>query len=169
MIARFAAAVAAAGLVTALGTAPAAAHTTLKSATPAPNSTGAAPSKIVLTYADPVMVPQIVLTDGAGKRHAAGKAEAVDNTVTVPVTESLPGGRYTVGWRVVATDGHPVTGTYRFTVQGAGGTGSGGAVASAEPEKDDSGGSSGWLWIGLGALLVALAGGGIAWARRAKG
>ncbi|MUN35783.1 copper resistance CopC family protein [Actinomadura litoris] len=168
MIARVAAAAAAAGLVTALGAAPASAHTTLRSATPAPNSTGAAPSKIVLTYADPVMVPQIVLTDGAGTRHAAGKAEAVDNTVTVPVTESLPGGRYTVGWRVVASDGHPVTGTFRFTVQGAGGGVSAAGVATPEPE-DGSGGSFGWLWIGLGALLVALAGGGVVWARRARG
>ncbi|MBT2207408.1 copper resistance protein CopC [Actinomadura sp. NEAU-AAG7] len=168
MIARVAAAAAAAGLVTALGAAPASAHTTLRSATPAPNSTGAAPSRIVLTYADPVMVPQIVLTDGAGARHAAGKAEAVDNTVTVPVTESLPGGRYTVGWRVVASDGHPVTGTFKFTVQGAGGGVSAAGVATPEPE-DGSGGSSGWLWVGLGALLVALAGGGVVWARRARG
>ncbi|QXJ23263.1 copper resistance protein CopC [Actinomadura graeca] len=171
-LARTAAAGAAVALV-ALGAAPASAHTTLKSADPASNSTVAPPSKIVLTYADPVMVPQVVLTDASGGRHEAGKAQAVDNTVTETVSGTLPNGVYTVGWRVVATDGHPVKGSFTFTVKGSTSPQAQTSAPAPGPSTapaaagEDSGGSSGWLWIGLGALVVALIGGGVAWSRRA--
>ncbi|WP_067449944.1 copper resistance CopC family protein [Actinomadura macra] len=170
---RLAAGGAVAALVVTLGAAPASAHTTLKSANPASNSTVAPPSKIVLTYADPVMVPQVVLTDASGGRHEAGKAQAIDNTVTETVSGTLPNGVYTVGWRVVATDGHPVKGSFKFTVKGststAAPTGAPAPPTAPAAAGEDSGGSSGWLWIGLGALVIALVGGGVAWSRRAKG
>ncbi|MFD0683527.1 copper resistance CopC family protein [Actinomadura fibrosa] len=190
LVRRVAAGGAAAALALAVPAAPASAHTTLKSAEPASGATVAAPSKIVLTYADPVMVPQIVLTDASGGRHESGPARAVDNTVTESVAGVLPDGVYTVGWRVVATDGHPVTGSFRFTVKGStaaaspGAAAPGAAGASAAPggavpggaapattkaAGEESGGSSGWLWIGLAALVVALAGGAVAWLRRSSG
>lgn len=179
---RAAAGAAGVGLVVALAAAPASAHTTLKSAIPASGSKVAPPAKIVLTYGDPVMVPQVVLTDASGGRHESGPARSVDNTVTEAVSGTLPNGVYTVGWRVVATDGHPVTGTFRFTVTGSTGTSPGAQSASGTQRasgtpaakatnsaKQDSGGSSGWLWIGLAALVVVLAGGGVAWFRRLSG
>ncbi|MDL4773235.1 copper resistance CopC family protein [Actinomadura xylanilytica] len=158
---------------------PASAHTTLRSSTPAPGSTARAPSSIELTYADPVMVPKVVLSDTNGGQHAAGPARAVDNKVTQAVDGTLPNGVYTVGWRVVSVDGHPVTGSYTFTVRGSTSATSAktdaptsapaSASASAGPAAgapEGSGGSSGWLWIGLVAAVVVLAAGGVALVRR---
>lgn len=54
----------------------------------------------------------------AGRHHESGRSQAVDNTVTEKIAGRLGSGVYTVGWRVVAPDGHPVSGEYRFTVTG---------------------------------------------------
>uniref|UniRef100_UPI00279543AF copper resistance CopC family protein n=1 Tax=Actinomadura roseirufa TaxID=2094049 RepID=UPI00279543AF len=171
----------AAGLTLGAGAAPASAHTALKSATPSSGSAVTPPTKVVLTYNDPVMLPQVVITDTKGKRHEAGQAQAVDNTVTEQVSGKLPNGVYTVGWRVVAADGHPVTGSYKFTVMGSSGvapgdipggipasSSGGGHGHSASGSKQDSGGSSGWLWIGLAAVVLALVVGGAALFRRSS-
>ncbi|MBC6457322.1 copper resistance protein CopC [Actinomadura sp. HBU206391] len=156
---------------------PADAHTTLKEASPGPGTTVSPPARIVLTYGDPVILPQVVLTDASGRRHESGRAQAVDNKVTQQVAGSLAPGVYQVGWRVVAVDGHPVTGEYRFTVRGtptsgqdAGGGSSAPAPAvttTARPGASTSGSSSsGWWWIALGTALAALVVAGIALTRR---
>jgi methionine-rich copper-binding protein CopC len=177
-----------------LGTAtPAQAHTTLKSASPASGSTVPSPARIVLTYDDPVIVPRVILTDAAGGRHESGPAQAVDNTVTQQVGGRLTPGVYKVGWRVVASDGHPVSGEYRFTVRGdasaAGASASPGASAppaagSARTAKGSagpatygssgsgspgSGGLAGWWWAALAIALAAVAGGAMALRRRRSG
>jgi methionine-rich copper-binding protein CopC len=163
----------AAVLALAVTAAPASAHTSLKDANPRAGSTIASPSRIVLTYEDPVSFPKVVLADAANKQVAVGAARAVDNRVTAPVTAPLPNGTYTVGWRVVAADGHPVTGSYKFTVSGSGaaaaapapdaqqsGAQQSGGHSEAHGSQGKSGGSNGWLWVGLIALAVVAAGGG---------
>jgi methionine-rich copper-binding protein CopC len=174
---RLSALLAAAVLVLCTAT-PADAHTTLKEASPGPGTTVRPPARIVLTYTDPVILPQVVLTDASGGRHESGRAQAVDNKVTQQVGGPLAPGVYQVGWRVVAADGHPVSGEYRFTVQGASGSGqtAGGtassapvqtATTSAGPEASNNGSSgSGWWWVALGAALAALVAAAIALARR---
>lgn len=162
------------GTVLAMSAAPASAHTTLTGATPAKDAAVESLSQIVLTYSDPVRLPRVILTDGSGGQHQSGTPQAVDNKVTQAVGGPLPNGEYTVGWRVVSADGHPVSGTYTFTVKGLSGGAAGpasSAPASAPAPADatsseDSGGSSGWLWIGLIALVVAAAAGAVAWFRR---
>jgi methionine-rich copper-binding protein CopC len=156
--ARFGAVLAAVPAAVLLAAGPASAHTTLQSAEPAIGSTVAsAPTQVVLTFADPVRFPEVVISDAKGKRHQDGKPQAVDNTVTEKVSGTLAGGVYVVGWRVVAPDGHPVSGEYRFIVQG----GSGGtAVAPAEKS------GFAWWWAALGVLLVGGAGAGIVLLRR---
>jgi methionine-rich copper-binding protein CopC len=169
---RTAAGAAAAFAALALTVPPASAHTSLTGANPAANATVAPPTQIVLTYADPVQLPQVVLTDAGGRRHEAGKAQAVDNKVTEAVKGTLPNGVYTVGWRVVSPDGHPISGTYTFTVTGstgAAGAAPGATAPAAKAAGNGSGGSSGWLWIGLAAAVVVVAGGGLAWYRRTSG
>ncbi|MCW2917144.1 MAG: copper resistance protein CopC [Actinomycetia bacterium] len=152
-------------LALAMTTGPASAHTSLKEASPAIGSTVSPPSQILLTFADPVTFPQVVLIDSAGGRHESGKAQAVDNKVTEQVAGTLASGVYTVGWRVVAVDGHPVNGEYRFTVKGgapaavsgsSGSRGSGtvaGQAPNAAPHTAAGSSSTGWWWIGLAALL----------------
>ncbi|MGH3380887.1 MAG: copper resistance CopC family protein [Actinoallomurus sp.] len=148
---------------------PAAAHTTLTSSDPAKGATVAAPAEIHLNYADPVRFPGVVVRDAQGGHHESGKPSAVDNHVVEKVAGTLAPGVYTVGWRVVAEDGHPVTGEFRFTVKGGGSA----SAAPAAPATDQpaaqaekKGSSAGWWWIGLVVLILALAGGGVALARR---
>lgn len=166
-------AAAAAALLGVLATAaPAEAHTTLTSSDPAKGASVAAPAQIRLTYADPVRFPGVVLLDAKGGHHEAGKASAVDNHVTQQVGGTLPPGVYTVGWRVVAEDGHPVTGEYKFTVKGggspsaasAGAPSSAPASPAAEPAQHTS--SAGWWWIGLVVVVLAVIGGALALLRR---
>ena len=111
--------------------APAQAHTSLTDATPAKGSTVRPPARIVLTYADPVRFPGVVVIDAHGGHHESGKARVSGNKVTEQVAGVLAPGVYTVGWRVVAEDGHPVTGEYRFTV--AGGASPPASAGSAAP------------------------------------
>jgi methionine-rich copper-binding protein CopC len=162
-------------MVTAL---PAAAHTALKEANPKSGSTVEPPSEVVLTYTEAVKLPQVVVTDDKGTMYASGEAEATDNKVTQTLKGPLPNGDYTVGWRVVSVDGHPVKGSYKFTVKGASATAtptsaSPATVATpasspAASREESSGGSSGWLWIGLAAVVIAAIAGGLAWVRRPR-
>ncbi|MFC5747304.1 copper resistance CopC family protein [Actinomadura rugatobispora] len=169
-----------------LGAAPASAHTALKSSDPKSGAEIAPPGEITLTYTETIRLPRVVLTGPGGSRHENGPAKAVGDTVTQPVNGTLPNGTYTVGWRVVSADGHPVTGTLKFTVKGstaaegqgqgqapAGNAGAPATPAASSPspsnaagQEESGGSSSGWVWIGVGGLLVVLVVGGVAWARR---
>jgi copper resistance protein C len=169
---RRAAAVAAAALAgLAVTAAPAGAHTVLTSSDPAKGATVAPPARIRLTYADPVRFPGVVVRDARGGHHESGKPTAVDNRVTQPVAGVLAPGVYRVGWRVVAEDGHPVTGEFRFTVKGGGSPSAAAPSASApssapaaRPATRNSG--AGWWWIGLVVAVLAVIGGVVALVRR---
>jgi methionine-rich copper-binding protein CopC len=143
---------------------PASAHTTLRKASPGIGSTVRPPSQIVLTYADPVRFTQVLVSDAAGRRYQSGAPSAVDNTVTQKVGSALPNGRYTVAWRVVAPDGHPVEGTYQFTVTGST-TALPPAPGKAADQPGSSSGTSVW-WIALIVLLVLGVGAGVVMLRR---
>lgn len=162
--------------------APAQAHTALKESSPAKDATVPPPSQIVLTFTDEVMVPQVVVTDASGARRQSGPAEVDGAEVTQRIGGTLEAGTYTVGWRVVAKDGHPVTGTYTFTVAGvpqtpeASGTPDQTAPTTPAPQVSatpagagNGEGPSGWLWVGLAALVVAVVAAGVGLLRRRAG
>ncbi|WP_018654000.1 copper resistance CopC family protein [Actinomadura flavalba] len=160
-----------AGAFLAVAAPPASAHTTLRSTDPKADSSGAAPTSITLTYNDPVMVPRVVLTGPDGARHEQGAAQATDNKVVQAVKPGLPGGRYTVGWRVVASDGHPITGRFTFTVEAADTPPAAPAAPapSASPAASTEGSSrTGWLWLGGAAAALAVAAGGALLLRRSR-
>ncbi|MFI7211299.1 copper resistance protein CopC [Micromonospora maritima] len=99
--------------------APAAAHNTLQAATPAQDARlTAAPTTVTLRFLQQLNpeFTTIVLSD-AGQRKIPTGAPAVDGaTGTITVDQPLANGTYTVAYRVVSADGHPVQGSYRFTV-----------------------------------------------------
>ncbi|TDB89819.1 copper resistance protein CopC [Actinomadura sp. 7K534] len=156
--------------------APASAHDTLTGSNPKKDATVEAPPEIELTFSGPVRLPRVVVTDASEKQYQSGDPQAVDNKVTAALG-TLPNGEYTVAWRVVSSDGHPIQGTYKFTVEGSPAESAAPSTAAAEPaapeptatnaaSTDDSGGSSGWLWIGLIALVIGAAAAAVAWLRR---
>ena len=97
---------------------PAAAHTQLIGTNPAANATlTASPSTVELTFNQNVQTTfaQVAVLDAAQGHLESGAPSVVGAVVSQPVA-ALPSGAYTVSWRVVSADGHPVSGTYAFTV-----------------------------------------------------
>ncbi|MEU8068792.1 copper resistance protein CopC [Micromonospora sp. NPDC049151] len=98
---------------------PAAAHNSLQEATPARDARlTSAPTQVTLRFMQRLnpAFTTITLID-ARRRAVPTGAPAVDGvTGTVTIDEPLVNGTYTVAYRVVSRDGHPVQGSYRFTV-----------------------------------------------------
>ncbi|MER7272698.1 copper resistance CopC family protein [Micromonospora carbonacea] len=99
--------------------APAAAHNSLAAATPAADTRLAEPpSEITVRFLqklDPGLTT-VVLSDATRRVVPTGAPVVAGTRATVAVAGTLPDGTYTVAYRVVSTDGHPVQGSYRFTV-----------------------------------------------------
>jgi copper transport protein len=114
-----------------LPAAPASAHALLEETAPARAAAlEAAPAQVELRFSEPVEV-----TFGAVRVYGADGAEVQDGAafhprdddraVAVPLRGGLPDGGYTVTYRVVSADSHPVSGGFVF------GIGEGGAASAA--------------------------------------
>jgi putative copper resistance protein D len=95
------------------------AHSALESSTPGNGAAVAgAPSEVVLKFTkrvDPASPAVAVLGEG-GASVMEGSPRVDGVLVVQPLRPGLAIGRYTVTFRVVSADGHPITGTLRFTV-----------------------------------------------------
>lgn len=146
-------------------TQPALAHNVLISSDPAEGaSLDAGPARVTLTFDQGITtgeVNQIVLTGPGGTRWTQGPVE-VDRTVATAEVEPLgPAGKYTIGYRILSADGHPVSGEIAFTLTRAG-TGSPvqESTPAGTPAPPGDTGSSGlplWAWV-LGAVALLAAG-----------
>jgi methionine-rich copper-binding protein CopC len=99
--------------------APAAAHTALVGMTPADGSTvTTAPTQVVLTFDEAVeqVGDAVVVTAPSGARVGSGAPVVDGSLVTQQLVALTEPGRYTVAYRVVSDDGHPVTGSLGFTL-----------------------------------------------------
>ena len=98
------------------------AHDVLEATDPANGSTvRTVPAKIGLTFDHtPIAIGSVVrVEDAAGTDQSDGPVTIVDNHVTQAVKTDAPEGKYTVIWRVVSSDGHPIEGTFTFTADAA--------------------------------------------------
>ncbi|MGW2014484.1 copper resistance CopC family protein [Streptomyces sp. NPDC001927] len=103
-------------------TVPASAHTDLVSSTPEQGaSLDAPPPSIRLTFSDEMAerYAKVALTAPDGTQAGQGGPEVEGKSAILAVKPGLGAGQYTVGYRVVSADGHPVTGSYSFTVKAA--------------------------------------------------
>ena len=96
----------------------AAAHTDMRSSTPADGSViNKAPEQIQLTFTASVSLVRLNLTDGSGK-----ELELDFKPSTEPMTEYLMAmplmqtGTYKVDWAVIGEDGHTVSNTFSFEI-----------------------------------------------------
>jgi methionine-rich copper-binding protein CopC len=164
------------GLALLLGAGTAFAHDVLTASDPANGSSVATgPSKVTLTFDLPVKeyFSTITVLGPDGNHYEAGPSAVDGSTVSAPVQPLGPAGGYTVGYRIVSDDGHPVSGSVRFTLSKAGpghgvpaaeAAGSS-AEAAAPGQPGDSGGGSdsgsgsggipAWPWVVGGVLLLA--------------
>ena len=103
------------------GATPVFAHAHLKSTQPAAGSTvEKPPTELMLQVTEELEVPfcKVQLVDASGHRLDLLDVahDAADPGVLHVALGPLSSGRYEVVWRVVAVDGHMMTGTYAFTV-----------------------------------------------------
>jgi len=98
---------------------PAFAHDQLISSTPADGSAlDTAPADVSLQFSDDVLTVGaiILVVDDTDKTWTTGDANLNGSTVTAPLSADMPDGSYQIRWRVVSSDGHPISGIVPFTV-----------------------------------------------------
>ncbi|RKS89327.1 hypothetical protein DEU37_1640 [Microbacterium sp. AG790] len=147
---------------------PAWAHDELIGADPSVNAdVGALPAQITMTFSGVLMdepgATQVVVTDAAGTSLTDGDP-TLDGTHLMQSLSGSASGPVTVTWRVVSSDGHPVSGQYTFTVQG----GSSQTVAPGEttttqtltatPTSSGDAGVPVFVWVLLGLVVAAALG-----------
>ncbi|WP_327418654.1 copper resistance CopC/CopD family protein [Streptomyces sp. NBC_01233] len=115
-------------LVTALlalilgGAGAASAHAGLSSADPADGSVlETAPKQVTLTFTESVSFSEdsvrVLSPDNErANPRPAQYADGKGNTARVELAGKLPEGTYTVAWRVVSADGHPISGAFVFSI-----------------------------------------------------
>lgn len=93
------------------------AHSGVEDTTPANAATVKAVEVIEMRFDEPMRVTAITLTgeDGAIEIKRETGMDAVTEFRALP-TVALPAGVYTVDWRGLSTDGHPMQGMFGFTV-----------------------------------------------------
>lgn len=145
------------------GVSAASAHSDLVSSDPAADSVlEAMPESVLLTFNEDLLVlegaedaNQVIVTDSAGTNLATAEPTVAANTISSPLLPSDAQGLVTVTYRVVSADGHPIEGSYSFTV--------GQPILispSTEVQESHSNASGDWTAIFLGLVatftLVAL-------------
>lgn len=108
--------------------APASAHDELVSTDPVAGSTTTGlPEQLTLTYSAALLSDAggtvVEVTDAAGTSLVDGAPVVQENVVTQPLTGTADG-QVNVVWRVVSSDGHPISGEFSFTAT---------PVATADP------------------------------------
>lgn len=102
-----------------VGVAPAVAHDQLLDS--APQSGAAleiAPAEVALTFSDKVLtIGAVILLMDQNDRNWIGDDPTFAGTrVTAPISGALPDGGYQIRWRVISSDGHPISGIVPFSV-----------------------------------------------------
>jgi len=131
----------------------ASAHTKLESTAPAAGSTADRPvDEVALRFTLPVTsLGDGIVVDGPAGTVAADVASAEGGLVLVATpAEPLAAGDYTVSWTAAAQDGHPLEGTFGFTIAGSATApsdsaepGGGAGAPSADPGDESSEGTGG--------------------------
>ncbi|WP_316015734.1 copper resistance protein CopC [Roseobacter sp. HKCCA0434] len=93
------------------------AHSGVENTTPANEATVEAVEAIEIRFDEPMRVASITLTgpDGDIELERETGMDAVMEFRALPPTD-LPAGAYTVEWRGLSADGHPMSGTFVFSV-----------------------------------------------------
>jgi copper transport protein len=142
------------------------AHTTLESSTPANDEVlGKAPARVVVRFSESVetALGSVRVYDGSVRRVDDGATTHPEpSRVEVGLKPGLPRGTYTVAWRVVSEDSHPLHGAFVFHVGKPGAN----AAGVADQVLDERAGSSSVdvafgvvRFLGFLSILVIVGGG----------
>jgi copper resistance protein C len=155
----------------------ASAHATLESTSPRAGAVVQGPLTAVrLTFDEAVGTPAFISVNGPQGRVDTGQTRVDDAEVSVGLKDSLPAGRYTVAFRVVSDDGHPVESSYTFQLKAAAVASAApsasaapapAAAAAVAPKATSSQDHSGHWFMGVAGIAMVLAGAGaLVWERR---
>ncbi len=154
-----------------LSAAPATAHTDLVASDPRDGQTlSSAPTEIALTFAEDLLAggDRLVAKTAAGTRIEL-TPQVQGNVLRAPWPTSAGAGDFTVLYRAVAADGHPLQGRLLFSVRPAASASPSTPSSAASPvtsETPDEAGNP-WLIAGPALLLAVLAGAGfVVWRSR---
>ncbi|WP_169252862.1 copper resistance CopC family protein [Brevibacterium sp. 'Marine'] len=121
-----------------LPVAPASAHEAVTGTNPENGQKlSTAPEAIEISFSDtPLsMGSKIQITDSSGTNWAKGDVEIDGDAAVQPIKSGAPAGEYTVTWRVVSSDSHPIDGTFSFTATNGASTSS---APTPKQTKNDS-------------------------------
>lgn len=140
---------------------PASAHDELLGTDPAADSTVAElPSEVTLTFSGVLLTgdgaTEVVVTDAAGTDLTAGDPVVDGVRVTQPLTGQASG-PVQVAWRVVSSDGHPISGRFGFGVGDSASTtpATSSPEASTPPASGDAAADDlAAVWVAVGVVVV---------------
>jgi len=149
------------------GAAAASAHDSVVGTSPANGSTVATmPDTVQVTMSEPpaAIGSVIEVLDAKGANWADGAVDVLDRVATQKLKAGAPAGDYTVKWRLVSSDSHPVENQFTFKALAAsGGTGPvagpvepGQQVKAPVPEQVQNSGGIPWSVFGLAGVLVVV-------------
>ena len=101
---------------------PVGAHAALVSMTPEADSTvETAPSEIVLEFNEGISATSdaVRVFDPSGRELGGVEVSGTDDSITASLPEFDTDGSYTVDWKAVSADGHPIRGAYLFHLRTA--------------------------------------------------
>lgn len=145
------------------------AHDAVTGTLPADGSTvDTVPEKLEISMSNtPASIgSEVQVLDASGTNWATGGVEVLDRVATQAIKPGAPAGKYTVKWRLVSSDSHPIEGEFTFTATAAG-TGAS-QVAGAgpvvpvspqpqtAPEQVQDNSAVPWSVIGLIVVLVGV-------------
>ncbi|WP_425841469.1 copper resistance CopC family protein [Microbacterium sp. PA5] len=147
-----------AGLLLAGSASPALAHDELLGTDPAEGAVlDEAPEAITLTFSGVLLdgdgATEIVVTDAAGTDLTAGEPVLDGVRATQPL-DGAASGTIEVAWRVVSSDGHPISGEFSFAVGEASSPTSESPAPGGPASPGGAGGELLPVWIGVGAIVV---------------
>ncbi len=155
------------------------AHSELVSSDPADGAVLDAPPKTVSFTFNEVLMPDFVRfigTDPAGQTGDLPVSSVEGSVATIEWPTTAPAGEWTVSYRVVSQDGHPIEGGITFAYAGTSPTPAPTSAAptsasptsaaptsaapapSTSPAADTSGGTSGLLIVGVAIVVIVIVG-----------
>lgn len=126
-------------LALAFGSVPAQAHDQLIGSNPEQGAKlDKQPEWIELNYSGEIQdIGTEIRVEKDGEDYSAGEITVEGRTVKAALPDDLKPGDYTIAWRVVSQDGHPISGTVEFTILDS--AGSGGDVEGAGDDQAEDG------------------------------
>lgn len=124
-----------AGLALAFGAVPVQAHDQLIGSNPKQGAKlDKQPEWIELDYSGDIQnIGNEIRVERDGEDYSAGEITVEGRTVKAALPDDLKPGDYTISWRVVSQDGHPISGTVDFTILDS--ASSGGDVADDNADQ----------------------------------